>query len=226
MNICCDNKIKDALKAIKEIFINNGCPEEVIDDNINLTVTRFKDKNKIFGPPKCPVYFRLPWIGSASQSFAEKVASSVYRCYHAVKVFTTDTAFNSIHKDVLPIFKQSLLIYKCNCWCNSAYIGRTCKRLEVRIRQHVPRGILNKGWSTSGHSKAMDSAIGEHLLARDSCRTNFQDDCFSVLHRALDNVQLNILEAIYIAIDRPSLWRQRNRHVLNILGDELDTGVT
>ena len=59
LNICCDSKIEDELKAIKEIFINNGYPEEVIDDNIKLTVIRLKNKNKIFGPPKCPVYFRL-----------------------------------------------------------------------------------------------------------------------------------------------------------------------
>ena len=65
-----------------------------------------------FGPSKCPVYFRFPWIGPASQSFAKKVASSVYRCYaiNVRSIFTTKTAFNSIHKDVLPIFKQSLLI--------------------------------------------------------------------------------------------------------------------
>ena len=50
VSICCDSKIEDELKAIKEIFINNGYPKEVIDDNNNLTVTRFKNKNKIFGP--------------------------------------------------------------------------------------------------------------------------------------------------------------------------------
>ena len=108
LNICCDSTIKDEVKVIKEIFINNGCPEEVMGDNIKLTVTRLKNKNKIFGPPKCSVYFRLPWVGPASQSFAEEVASSVYRCYHAVNVrpiFTTRKAFNSIHIDNLPIFK-------------------------------------------------------------------------------------------------------------------------
>ena len=112
------------MKAIKEIFINNGYPEEVIDDNINLTVTRLKNKNKILT------------------------------------------------------------------------------------------------------SQAMDSAIGENFLAINSCRTNYQDDCFSVLHRVRDKIQLNVLEAIYIAIDSPSLYRQRSCHILDILGDTLDTGVT
>ena len=207
----------------------NGYPVEVIDDNINLTATKFKDKNKIFGPSKCPVYFRLPWSGPASRSFADKVASSVYHCYHTVKVrsvYATKTAFKSIHKDTLPILNQSLLIYKFNCRCSSTYIGRTSQRLEVRIRQHVPRGILNSGRSTCGHSQAMDSAIGEHLLSTNSCRTDYRDDWFSVLHRARNKIHLTILEAIYVYLDHPSLGRKKTNHNLYILGDLLNTGVT
>ena len=84
LNICSDCKIEDELKVIRDIFINNGYPKEVIDDNIKFTETWLKNENKTFGPPKCPVYFRLPWVGSASQFFAERIASSVYRCYHSV----------------------------------------------------------------------------------------------------------------------------------------------
>ena len=141
LNICSNSKIEDELRVVRELFLNNGHPEEVINDNINLTKTKFSNKNKIFGPSKCPVYFRLPWIGPASQSFVDKIASLVSRCFNAVKVrsiFTTKVAFDSIHKDVLPIFNQSLLIYKSKCWCNSTYIGRTSQRLDVRVRQHVP----------------------------------------------------------------------------------------
>ena len=130
------------------------------------------------------------------------------------------------HKPKWLICKQSLLIYKFECWCSLTYIGRTCQRLEVRIRQHVLRGIISKGRQTSGHSQAMDSAIGEHLLAINSCRNNYQDDCFSVLHRTRDKIQLNILEAIYIAIDHPSLCRQLSSHILNIFGEILENGVT
>ena len=86
LNICSDSKIEEELTVIRDLFLNNGYSEEVIDDNISLTATKFKNKNKIFGPSKCPIYFRHPWIGPASQSFADKVVSSVYRCFHAVKV--------------------------------------------------------------------------------------------------------------------------------------------
>ena len=58
LNICSDSKIEEELMVIRDLFLNNGYPKEVIDKNINSTVTKFK--NKIFGPSKCPVYFRLP----------------------------------------------------------------------------------------------------------------------------------------------------------------------
>ena len=198
--------IEDELKVIRNIFIKNGYREEVIDDSIKFTVTRFKNKNKIFGPPKYPGYFSLPWVGSASQSFAKRIASSVYRCYHAVNlrpIFTTRTAFNSTNKNKLPIFKQSKLIYRFVCRCSLTYIGRTCQRIEVRIRQLTPRVILSEGRQTPGHSQTMDSAIGERLLPINSCSTSYEDDCFSVLHRARHKIHLKVLEAIYIAIDCP-----------------------
>ena len=60
LNICSDNKIEEELKVIRALFHRNGYPKEVINDNINSSATKFKNKNKIFGPSKCPVYFRLP----------------------------------------------------------------------------------------------------------------------------------------------------------------------
>ena len=144
LNICSECKIENELKAIKDIFIDNRYPVDVIDNNIKHTVTKFKNTNKVFGPPKCPVYFRLPWVGFASESFANKIASSVYHCYHAVNlrlIFTLRQAFNSTNENKLPIFKQSNIIYKFVCQCNLTYIGMTCQRLKVRVRQHIPRSL-------------------------------------------------------------------------------------
>ena len=43
LNICSDSKIEEELRLIRELFLYNWNPEEVIDDNINLTVTKFKN---------------------------------------------------------------------------------------------------------------------------------------------------------------------------------------
>ena len=134
-------------------------------------------------------------------------------------------AFNSTNKHKLPISKQSNLIYKFTCRCNSIYIGITCQRLEVSVRQRIPRSLLSERL-TSGHSQAMDSAIGEHLLTINNCRTRYEDDSFSVLHRVRNKFHRKFLEAIYISMDHPSLCRQLNNHTLNIFGELLNTGVT
>ena len=152
----------------------------------------------------------------------------MYHCYHAVNlrpIFNSRPAFNSTNKDKLPIFKQSNLIYKFICRCNSTYIGMTCQRFEVRVRQHIPRSLLS-GRLTSGHSQAMAWAIGEHLLTINNCWNHYEDDYFSVLHRARNKSHLKFLEAIYISMNRPSLCWQLNNHILNIFGELLDTGVT
>ena len=157
-----------------------------------------------------------------------KIASSVYCGYHAVTlrpIFTSRPAFNSTNKDKLPIFKQSNLIYKFTCRCNSTYIGMTCQRLEVRVRQHIPISLLS-GRLISGHSQAMVSVIGEILHTINSCRTSYKDDCFTVLHRARDKFHLKFLEATYISMNRLSLCRQLNNHTWNIFGELLDTRVT
>ena len=101
----------------------------------------------------------------------------------------------------------------------------TCQRLEVMVRQHIPRSLLS-GRLTSGHSQAMDSAIGEHRLTINNCRTRYEDDCFSVLHRARNKSHLKFLEAIYIAMNCSSLCRQLNNFIPYIFGELLNPGVT
>ena len=144
-------------------------------------------------------------IASASRLIADKV-TSVARCYNAVKIetiFTTRAAFRSIRKDVPPIFWQSNLIYKFQCCYDVTYIERTSLRLEMSVRQHVPRGIRDR--TTSGHSQMLDSAIYEHLNAINTCGANYNDECFAILHRARTKQHLNVLEAINILFNRPSL---------------------
>ena len=172
-----------------------------------------------FGPPKCPVYVRLPWI-RFSRLIADKVSSSVTCCYNAAMVqtiFTTQAAFRSTHKDVLPIFQLSNLINKFQCCCNATYIGRTSQCLEVRVKHHVHRDIRN--CTTSWHLKLFDSAICGHLNAINSCAVNYNDECFSVLHRARMKQHLVVLEALYILLYKPTLCKQNPKHSLNLLGD-------
>ena len=108
-----------------------------------------------------------------------------------VNMFIKKSSFVFISASVIP----ACIFIIVSLWC-CRWQYNTSHRLEVRVRQHVPRGILNSDRSTSGHSQAMDTAIGEHLLTTNSCRTNYQDDWFSVLHRVRSEIHFNILEVI------------------------------
>ena len=125
LKICSDNKIKSKFEQIENLFLGNGYPEEVIVDTINKIGTKFRNNIRPFGSSKCPVYDRLPWIGSSSQLIGDKASSSVTRCYNPIivrSIFTTRAALRSIHEEVLPIFQQSNLIYKFQCCYNATDI--------------------------------------------------------------------------------------------------------
>lgn len=72
---------------------------------------------KVFGPPKCPVYVRLPWIGPVSQVYTEKIYSfkPCFNPFLAQNIFSLRRAFPSGHKDVLAAHQQSLVIYQYKC---------------------------------------------------------------------------------------------------------------
>ena len=100
-------------------------------------------------------------------------------------------------------------------WCKKyrAYF----QRLEVRVRQYVPRGIRDR--TTSGHLQMSDSAICQHLNVINTCSTNYDDECFAVLLRARTKQHLNVLEAIYILLNHPSQCKQNPRYSLHLLGN-------
>ena len=66
--ICSKTKLDSELDTIKPFLIDNGYPGDV-------RVSCIKEKlaiissDKRFGPEKCPVYLKLPWIGNVSLKF-------------------------------------------------------------------------------------------------------------------------------------------------------------
>ena len=57
-----------------------------------------------FKPKKCPVYLRLPWLGSVPTRFEKQVKSAVKQCFSAVEplvVYSTNELLSATNKDVL-----------------------------------------------------------------------------------------------------------------------------
>ena len=132
------------------------------------------------GQKKCPVYLHLSWLGNVSMRYERQIKTAVKRCYFAVEpriVYTTRLLLPAAQKDVLPALYQSNIVYQFLCHCDNRYVGRTSQRPQQRIKQHVPKTILQGLTSQdrslfarsckpirSLKSETSFSAIGHHLF--------------------------------------------------------------
>ena len=129
--------LQQELENIRVILRDNDYPKSIIDRRISNKLARFQSLSK-FGPNKCPVYLKLPWIGKISPKFENKIKSSVMHCFRAVEprvLFSTRKFFPSIHKNGVPSIQQSMVVYEYVCRCDCRYVGRASLRLEERINQ-------------------------------------------------------------------------------------------
>ena len=176
---------------------------------------------KRFGPEKCPVKLRVPWIGKLSTNLEKEVKTPVKSCYGFVNtrlVFTSKRMLPVARKNVLPTTQKSSVIYEYKCHCDSRYVGRTSQRLQDRIKQHVPQWLrqqLTRPRRSQPHRSCKrkdtkpdcDSVNGQHLLENDQCALNYDDKRFSILDTARSSFHLNLLEPAYLKTQRPALCR-------------------
>ena len=61
-------------------------------------------------------------------------------------------------KDKVPVLDTSNCINEFTCICGSKYIGRTEQYLSIRIKEHLPK------WLMQSEEKMPKSSITKHLL--------------------------------------------------------------
>ena len=102
--ICTKRRLNGEIEWIQKILLENGYPKNIINAHIAKKITQFPTL-KQFGPEKCPVYLRVPWIGKPTTTLEREVKTATESCYGFVN---TRLAFMSKHmlhvarKDVLP----------------------------------------------------------------------------------------------------------------------------
>ena len=154
-----------------------------------------------------------------------QIKTAVKCCYFAVEpriVYTTRQLLPAAKKNVLPTFHQSNIAYQFLCHCDGQYVGRTSQRLQQRIKQHVPKTILQEHISQDRSTLACSckpirsfkaetsfSAIGQHLLQNPTYTHEYNDNKFPILARGRTSFHLSTLEAMYIKASKPNLCRQK-----------------
>ena len=74
--ICTKNKLKQEIDFIKKILLGNGYSEDIALKLTSKKIAQFSIA-KLFGPEKCPVYLKAPWIRLASQQLEHQIKSAV-----------------------------------------------------------------------------------------------------------------------------------------------------
>ena len=82
--ICSKTKLGSELDKIKQLLIEHGYPADVLLSCINQKLANFAAE-KTFGPEKCPVYLKLPWIGNVSSKVENQINKASTSCFYAVK---------------------------------------------------------------------------------------------------------------------------------------------
>ena len=204
--------LDEEIKFIKSTLSENGYPLSVLDGVFHDVMIKF-DRASRCTVNKCPVYLRLPYIGSRGEKFTKTITTAVGKCYFSAAVrviFQTRTAFVSMRKDVLPPHHINSVIYKYTCSCGSDYIGRKSNRFNLRMKQHFPARILNLELKRGQLVNTSGSSIADYMINRRECVADFNVDRFSILSRSHSIFHLKVLETLYVRSLQPPLCKQRD----------------
>ena len=182
---------------ISEALMLNGYPKPFLD-------AHFLEKPaRTLNEPEVQRFIvRIGFRGdAAAELLRRKLTKSVHdNCYNAklLIVFTSGRLISTRAKEPIPELSTSSVIYQYTCsTCGMQYVGHSRRRLEDRVKEHLPRWALN-ALAGSSHSSITDHMVNEgHLGNRDSD--------FKILFRPHRNRLLKFLEAVTIRELKPSL---------------------
>ena len=218
--VCSPAVVQEELDTLRTILTRNGYPGQILDRWV--TPSSAQPERRI-GPQLCPLTLRIPWLGRGTEKLVERANDAVRLAYFAGKVravYKTKRAFN-LPKERIPTPSQSNLIYLFECrHCKSRYVGKTSQRFGERIKQHVPKHLVDAPTSKKRRGRppkvrekpaeGYQSAIACHLAANEDCRKSFRESAFSILCRCRSKHHQDVLEAMFIHVLQPKLCKQKS----------------
>ncbi|CAH8587573.1 unnamed protein product [Schistosoma rodhaini] len=213
--ICTVDTLDDEFKFITETLKLNGYPETFIGhQNTNTTKLIATDV------PKKPVYLQLPFKGDHCMKITTKqTAAAIKKTFNAANlrlITTTQSISVNPIKSPRPIQSKSHCIYQFTCNCGESYLGRTDRRLEDRIGEHIPRWLIKSmihppSPSSQDRSRNPASSIAKHLMM--SGHQIDPKSAFRVVTCHQNPHTLKLLEAILIGRKSPTLCVQKQLYV-------------
>ena len=218
--ICSPSMLDDEISKITNILLSNGYPQVLVDKTIRFQLDKLKAP-KIFGPQRCPIPIKLPFLGTASSKCEKELKVLTHQCFFAVEprvIFTSKPILSHVLKDHIPTEDTSLVIYQFECCCESNYVGKTRRRLIDRMKEHIPACVKNHYAKTPDCDykenitlvrAAAKSAIAHHLLENKNCGLKFSECKFSIVRKCRSPFEMDVFETVFIASKEPALCKQR-----------------
>ncbi|BHF66006.1 hypothetical protein SprV_0200902000 [Sparganum proliferum] len=206
--ICSPETVDAELQQLRNILHENGYPERFILRNKGERTA----KPTMATAEKKDLFIRLPFQGDAAADLVRRrLKAAITSAFSAANLrvcFTNSPLLRLGGKDRLPLQATSMCIYSFTCSCGAGYVGRTTRRLEKRVREHIP------AWLGRGEKKSISSSILAHLVD-----TNHRVDAKEAFHvvyrtpasfsRGLRQRVLATAEAVAIRLANPVLCCQK-----------------
>ena len=195
--------LESDLDLLRSTLLSNCYPVSFITENF---ADNQAPRNVPAPSEQKRVVLRIQFKGDAiAEVFKRKVNGSVERnCenIYPVIVFTSRALVQTQAKDRLPVMTTSNIVYTYTCsTCQSQYVGMTTRRLEDRVKEHVPR------WINVQSDRAAKSSIAQHILDTGHA---YQPESFTTLYKVRNSRILKFYEAVAIKHFRPKLNVQQD----------------
>ena len=208
--LCSPPYLDEEFQLLKKTLEANGYPASFIAKNSQPKTTR----DAFIGPERMPTYLRVPFVGDVTTKIlVRRIRSTVRATYTTADprvLFVTSYVGGLPPKDPILPFSTSNCIYQFSCGCGSSYVGRTERRLGVRVSEHLPKWSLEEGAKRPRSTSQPSSAVTRHVINCRQFQRSTPDSCFVILVRARHARMLPFLEATLIASLKPDLCRQKD----------------
>jgi len=196
------------LDFLKKFFGDNNYPGELVYGLFkDFVSSKFDPPRTLYTVEKEIKYVRFPFLGMLHSPFRKALLSILQEFFTATDfklVFCNSNKIGNFFnvKDRIPKLLRARVVYKFSCprCIHGVYIGSTARLLSTRIACH--KGVSFRTQRPLRVKEA--STIRDHVL---ECGARIEDDNFVVLDSAQDDLQLRVLESLYIKKECPELNR-------------------
>ena len=211
--------VHSELSFLRSFFFSNGYPYHTIDHLVNKFLNCKMNKPQLITTVNKRKYFiSLPYFGPQSEKLKKELESLLIKFFvhidfHIVLVnkFTVGSLFT--FKDILPKCIRSSVVYKFSCaQCASEYVGSTARTLRTRVAEHAGRSFR----TGNRLAKPPHSSIRSHA---ESCDVPVTLDNFKILSSTSDQIDLRIMESLFIHQYRPVLNDTQSSFPLKIVSN-------